>query len=194
MNTHLYLARHGQTQWNQIHRFQGQLDSDLTETGKQQSANIAHQLIDKNIDFIVSSTLGRAVHTASICQSRLNAPIMDSDELIERHLGHWQGLYVNDVKTDRHYNELFHQFTTLEPESGESAISCATRIYQTLESLAQSHVNKNLLVISHGEALRCFLTQLGHELTGNAYQLFDNGSIFQVTYQHDKQRFSLLTE
>ena len=53
---------------------------------------------------------------------------------------------------------------------------------------------KNLLVISHGEALRCFLAQLGHELTGNAYELFDNGSVFQVTYHHSEKRFNLLTE
>jgi len=194
MNTHLYLARHGQTQWNKIHRFQGQLDSDLTETGKLQSDNIAHQLVDKKIDLIVSSTLGRAVHTADICQSRLNVPIISSDELIERDLGHWQGLYVENVKTDKHYNELLHQFTIREPKNGESAINCATRIYHTLEKLAQDHVNKSLLVIFHGEALRCFLAQLGHGLTGNAYELFDNGSVFQVTYQLDQKRFNLLTE
>jgi broad specificity phosphatase PhoE len=150
MTTHLYLARHGQTHWNQIHRFQGQLDSNLTETGKQQSANIAHQLGDKKIDFIVSSTLGRALHTASICQSQLNAPIINSNQLIERDLGHWQGLYVNDVKTDEHYNELLHQFTTRVPKNGESAVSCAARIYQTLENLGKKHVNKNVLVIFHG--------------------------------------------
>ena len=50
MKTNLYLARHGETQWNKEQRFQGQLDSELTDVGKQQSAKIAHQLANNNID------------------------------------------------------------------------------------------------------------------------------------------------
>ena len=197
MITNLYLARHGQTQWNKLHRFQGQLDSDLTETGKLQSIQIGLQLSNTKIDSIISSTLGRAVQTARICQQQFDAPIFNSIGLMERNLGHWQGLYVEDVKTDDNYNEMLHELTTLTPDDAkntESAIGCARRIYQTLEGLAQNHMDKNLLVIFHGEALRCFLTLLGHELTGNAYELFDNGSVFQVTYQHNEKRFSLLSD
>ncbi|MCI2286112.1 histidine phosphatase family protein [Colwellia sp. MSW7] len=69
MTVNLYLARHGQTQWNKIQRYQGRLDSDLTSLGKQQSEKIALQLTHKNIDLIVSSPLGRAAAGAQICRN-----------------------------------------------------------------------------------------------------------------------------
>ncbi|ARD45309.1 histidine phosphatase family protein [Colwellia sp. PAMC 21821] len=193
MKTKLYLARHGQTQWNKVQRFQGLLDSELTETGIQQSQALARHLADQNIDLIISSSLGRAVASAKICQQQLNAPMLRADGLNERDLGHWQGQHVDDIKSDKNYHEILHQFTELKAENGESAVSCASRIYQTLEALAKSHSNKNLLVIFHGEALRCFLAKLGLSSTGNAYQLFDNGCMLNVNYQHNHQCFELLS-
>ena len=34
MEKHIYLCRHGQTEWNRDKRLQGQLDSPLTEQGR----------------------------------------------------------------------------------------------------------------------------------------------------------------
>lgn len=211
MITNLYLARHGETQWNKTLRLQGQLDSDLTELGKLQSKNIADSLSNIKIDLIVSSTLGRAVHSAFICQRELNSPMVHSADLIERNLGHWQGRYIQDIKAYKNYPELLQQFTDLIPlgndtqlngkntdnatniSNAESAVSCANRIYRGLETLTNSYIGKNILVIFHGEALRCFLANLGHHSNISAYELFDNGSVFQVTYQHNEKRFQLIT-
>jgi broad specificity phosphatase PhoE len=192
MKTTLYLARHGQTLWNKVQRFQGQFDSELTSIGKQQSENIAQQLTNRKIDLIVSSSLGRAIDSATICQQQLNVPIIKLDGLIERDLGHWQGQYVDDIKNDKNYNEILHQFTELKPIGGESAIQCSERIYQTLKMLGESHSNKSLLVIFHGEALRCLLAKLDKKFTDNAYQLFDNGCLLTLTYQHQSCSFQLI--
>lgn len=185
MKTHLYLARHGQTQWNKVKRFQGQLDSNLTLQGKQQSEQLALSLADQRIDLIVSSPLGRAVDSALICQEILKAPMAHVNELVERDLGPWQGQYIADIQFDKNYHEILHQYTETSPLDGESAVSCGSRINQALSVLANGHINKNLLVIFHGEALRCFLASLGHNSTDNAYELFGNGCILQFTYQHD---------
>lgn len=189
MKTTLYLARHGQTQWNKVHRFQGQLDSELTPTGKQQSVQLAECLISKEIDLIVSSSLGRAIASAKICQQKLTVPVISVDGLNERNLGHWQGQYVDDIKSDKSYHEILHQFTELNPLGGESALTCGERIYQTLKSLALNYQNNNLLIIFHGEALRCLLAKLGESSTDNAYQLFSNGCLVQLSYDHNKSTF-----
>lgn len=34
--TTFYIVRHGQTEWNVLHKIQGHLDSALTEQGKQE--------------------------------------------------------------------------------------------------------------------------------------------------------------
>ena len=81
MKTTLYLARHGQTTWNKIHRFQGQLDSDLTQTGRQQSEQLALHLAPQEIDLIVSSTLGRSIDSALICQQILGIPTVSYTHL-----------------------------------------------------------------------------------------------------------------
>lgn len=189
MKTNLYLARHGQTKWNEIQRYQGQLDSELTHLGKEQSKKLAQNIVNKEIDFIISSPLGRAVNTAISCQKLLNIPIINLNDITERNLGQWQGAYISNIKNEVHFDEIFHQFTALKPIGGESAIDCGTRIYNALQRLAIHNVNKNLLVIFHGEALRCFLAKLGQQSTQNAYELFDNGSIFHLTYNHDDKNF-----
>ena len=189
MKTTLYLARHGQTQWNKVHRFQGQLDSELTPTGKLQSEQIAQRLMSKKVDLIVSSSLGRAIASAKICQQKMTVPFISVDGLNERDLGHWQGQHVDDIKGDKSYHEILHQFTELKPIGGESALTCGDRIYQTLKLLATSYQNKNLLIIFHGEALRCLLAKLGESSTDNAYQLFSNGCLVQLSYDHHTSHF-----
>ena len=191
MKTNLYLARHGETQWNKVQRFQGRLDSELTSIGKQQSKHLALNLIQNKIDLIISSPLGRAVKSAIICQETLNIPIIKLNEITERDLGHWQGQYASNIKADDTYNEILHQFTQLTPEDGESAIDCGTRIYNSLQTLAKNQINKNLLVIFHGEALRCFLAKLGQKSTANAYELFDNGSTIHLTFDHINEIFQI---
>jgi len=193
MTVNLYLARHGQTQWNKVQRYQGRLDSELTLLGEQQSAEIALQLINKSIDLIISSPLGRAVSGAKICQQQLAIPVIYDDGLIERDLGDWQGLHITDISNDESYHEIFHQITQLSPTGGESALTCGERVYQTLISLAKRYKNKNLLIICHGEALRCLLAKLGNNSTDSAYQLFNNGCLLKLTYEHHNNNFQITT-
>jgi broad specificity phosphatase PhoE len=193
MTTNLYLARHGETQWNEVQRYQGQLDSKLTQLGEEQSKNLALYAVNQRIDLIVSSPLGRAINTAITCQKTINKPIVNLGGITERNLGLWQGQYANDIKNEEHYDEILHQFTALKPTHGESAIDCGTRIFNTLKTLAKNHKDKNLLVIFHGEALRCFLAKIGQQSTRNAYDLFTNGCTLHLIYNHNAQHFEYET-
>jgi len=192
MKTSLYIARHGETQWNKVQRFQGQLDSHLTELGKQQSAQIAQQVLDKKIDIIFSSDLGRAKHSAEICKSLLNVDVKTTKDLTERHLGKWQGEKIETLSHDNSYIELLYKFTELTPKGGESAVTCGQRIYNALKEIVQTHESQNILVIFHGEALRCFLALLGERSDQNAYELFKNGCVTHLTYDHNTESFNLI--
>lgn len=63
--TKLIFLRHGESEYNRIKKYAGQLDVPLSEVGKQQ-AIIAGSYIAKNykIDEIYSSNLSRAIETA----------------------------------------------------------------------------------------------------------------------------------
>lgn len=192
MKTILYLARHGETFWNKVQRFQGHLDSDLTRLGEQQSEKIATALIQETIDLVITSPLGRAIATAKVCQKSLQVEMVLDDGLIERNLGVWQGQCLNDIALEPNYDEILHHFTDVSPVGGESSQACGQRIFSTFKAIVTTHQAKKILAIFHGEALRCFLLFIGQQLDGNAYKLFKNGTITKVSYCHDKATFQLL--
>lgn len=188
MKTRIYLARHGETLWNKTQRLQGQLDSKLTSLGKIQSLSIAQKVAVKNISLIVSSPLGRAMESATICQQHLNVPHKTSSGLMERNLGSWQGKEVITLQSLPEYDEMLNQVTSLSRHNAESALSCGHRIFNQLKQLAKENIGQCLLVVFHGEALRCLLFLLGKTESNNAFDLYKNGCIVALDFQ-DKTPF-----
>jgi broad specificity phosphatase PhoE len=183
MKTKIYLARHGQTLWNKTRRLQGQLNSELTPLGKVQSLEIADKLIIKNIALIISSPLGRAQESAFICQQKLNVVHYISENLMERNFGCWQGKEVKNLQVLPEYDEMLSQVTALEINGAESALACGYRIINAIKQLANEHAGQNILIIFHGEALRCLLFILGKKETENAFDLYNNGCIVTLDFQ-----------
>ena len=62
----IYLARHGETDWNAARRLQGRTDTALNSTGRQQAAKLAEHLKGVRLDAIYCSTLSRSRETAEI--------------------------------------------------------------------------------------------------------------------------------
>ena len=58
--TKLYLARHGETEWNRIRRVQGSTDTELNAEGIRQARKLAKRLSKESINIIYSSSLKRA--------------------------------------------------------------------------------------------------------------------------------------
>ncbi|WP_170309612.1 histidine phosphatase family protein [Litorilituus lipolyticus] len=194
MHTRIYLARHGETLWNKTQRLQGQLDSDLTPLGENQALAIAKKLADRHIDLIVSSPLGRAKKSALICQQILKVDHQIKMPLMERNLGIWQGEEIQHLKTLPDYHECLQQVTSLAIYNLESALNCGQRILESLKQLANDNSGKSVLVIFHGEALRCLLFLLGKEDTLNAFHLYKNGCIITVDFNTTTQEFTLVLD
>ena len=60
----IYLARHGETDWNAERRLQGRTDTALNSKGRQQAAKLAERLKGIHLDAVYSSTLSRSRDTA----------------------------------------------------------------------------------------------------------------------------------
>lgn len=191
MSTNIYLARHGETVWNQTQRLQGHLDSPLTDTGKLQAAELALSLEHYDIDQVISSPLGRAVETAKVCCNVLGVPYQIEPQLIERNLGEWQGQRVTQLKSLPEFDEMLQQVTALSMEQGESAQACSDRIYDALVTIAQQNSQRNVLAIFHGEALRCLMHRLGTNSSQSAFSLYPNGKMIKLLFCATKCHLSL---
>jgi broad specificity phosphatase PhoE len=158
----VYLARHGQTEWNVTGRRQGRLDSPLTALGLQQAGQNAELLSEEGIDAVFASPLGRAGQTASIIGSTLGLTVTVLDELSEIDHGLWSGLTSAEIDAGwpgqrgvRERDKYGFRFPC-----GESYADGDVRAGRALAEVARTGVQRPLLV-SHEMIGRMLLRQLG---------------------------------
>src|SRR5439155_25997006 len=98
VETHLVLARHGETDWNREHRLQGWADPPLNDLGREQSLELAEALRGESFDAVYSSDLRRASETARAVAGRLGLPsVIEDASLREVDLGSWSGKLRDEI-------------------------------------------------------------------------------------------------
>ena len=93
---HIYLMRHGQTDWNIVHRMQGRSDIPLNATGLKQARAAAHGMDELPIDRILTSPLRRARQTAQAVAAGRGVPVLVEDDIIEMAFGELEGQLLSD--------------------------------------------------------------------------------------------------
>lgn len=150
------LLRHGQTIWNAEHRFQGQTDIPLDETGMAQAERAGSLLAALRPDMLVSSDLSRAVATAQPLAKLTGLVVSVDKDLRERSGGLWEGLTDEEIR-ERYPRER----ETWSPPDGEAAEAVADRVAAALHRVANSIPLGGLaVVVSHGGALRFGMERL----------------------------------
>ena len=150
----IYLARHGQTEFNRENRFCGASDSPLTATGIEEAhrnGRVLREHLAKPADLrLVSSPLKRAVHTAAIIRTELGRPELSIEtdaRLREIAFGAWEGLTVEEIKGRdpadwaRRVADRWHDAAP----GGESYEAVAARVGAWL-----AEARGTLLVVTHG--------------------------------------------
>jgi glucosyl-3-phosphoglycerate phosphatase len=124
----LVMLRHGQTEYNAGSRMQGQLDTDLSDLGREQAAEAAEVLAKRQPMLIVSSDLRRALDTAIALGERSGLPVLVDERLRETHLGDWQGLTHLEVDAAAPGARLsWRDNARWAPHGGESRVDVAAR-------------------------------------------------------------------
>ena len=155
------LWRHGQTVWNAEHRFQGQSDIPLDETGQAQAERAARLLAALRPDLIVSSDLSRAAQTAAPLARLTGLEVTLDKDLRERHGGRWEGLTDTEIRT--RYPVEHANWT---PPDGEPSPVVADRVAGALYRIAEAAAGTEnaepglAVVVSHGAALRLGMSRL----------------------------------
>jgi len=144
------LWRHGQTSWNREHRFQGQTDIPLDETGVAQAGHAARRLAPLRPHAIFASDLSRAQQTAASLARLTGLAVTPDKDLRERFGGDWEGLSDAEIR-ERYPAER----VTWNPPNGEPTLVVADRVAGALTRIAGSLADDQLaVVVGHGAALR----------------------------------------
>ena len=183
----LYLARHGQTDWNAVHRYQGTYDEPLNERGRQQAIELAAAL-PRSIEQIVVSPLRRALQTAVPIIEALGVPAITHDAFRERSFGRWEGLtYAEARALDP---ELFDRGGIFswdeQPPGAEPLRDLVARTGTGLRDVAGRYADKTVLLIVHGFVIRALRLQLENLQPADlwAQPRPMNGQLFFYPAQH----------
>lgn len=179
--TSLVLIRHGETDWNQEKRWQGQIDVPLNAAGLLQAEQIALTLKDIPLHAIYSSDLQRAVQTATPLALQKGLPVQVDPRLREIHQGDWQGLHIDEIRS--RYKTEFEQRKKnpllVAPPGGETAMQVRQRVLAALQDILRFNPpDSRIAIVSHGFALAVILTSLQDTPIGQVWDLVPkNGAI-----------------
>ncbi len=96
----IYVARHGETDWNREGRYQGQRESQLTPTGWAQAEALATALAREPITRVIASPLARCVDSARSLAHALVVPLEIEPDLLEIAHGTWEERLRSDIERD----------------------------------------------------------------------------------------------
>ena len=136
-----YFLRHGETTWNAAGQTQGQLNSPLSDKGKQQAEEAAVALQNEPIERIIASPLDRALHTAQAVARVQGIEVETDPDLMECHLGDHQGKPHGPFLPAYFRGEH-------EPPNGETFPEFCKRTWGAMQRAVA--LGPNTLIVAHG--------------------------------------------
>ncbi len=187
--TELILIRHGETDWNLQHRFQGQIDVPLNERGLAQARRLAQRLADEAIDAMACSDLQRARQTASPAARQLRLDPEHLPALREQGFGVLEGLALPEI-LERHPRE-WENWRRHDPDyalpGGENVRDFHARVVGAVHALAARYPGRRLAVVTHGGALdMVYRTAMGIPLAGPRACPIPNAGLNRLRVRGDR--------
>ena len=158
--TRIYFTRHGQTEWNLEGRMQGSKNSNLTSKGIEQAMQLGKWLENTHFDVVYSSSSERALHTSKLIIGSRTLPIIGVDELMEIHLGSWEGETFDFIQDN--YGDQFYAFWNtphlLKDFPGETFEEFKARVVSAITKIVNDNEGKDILVVAHALVLKFILS------------------------------------
>ena len=163
----LILVRHGQSIYNLESRFTGSLDVALTKLGEKEAQEAGKKLLHFKFDFAYTSTLKRALESLRIMLSIIHQStikVIENKALNERDYGSLQGLNKDETiaKYGKKQVEAWRRSYAIRPPKGESLEDTYMRTipFYKLEIEPQLKLQKDVLIVAHGNSLRALVMYL----------------------------------
>lgn len=160
---HLYIIRHGQTDWNVEHKLQGRTDIPLNENGRKMAVEAHEKYKDIKIDICYSSPLSRAYETAQTVLEGRNVQIIRDDRLMEMSFGKYEGLKgVLNMPEHSVYKLFNNPAGYVADEGAETLAELYARTGDFIQKVLLPEINagKNVLIVGHGAMNLSIINQL----------------------------------
>lgn len=162
MKTTVLLIRHGETEWNQLGKFQGCTDIALSSDGIKQAEALKERL-KGDFDYIYSSPLMRAHETAKIIAGGYDKEVTVAQDIREINFGEWEGLTIKGIAEK--YPEVFKGWRTDKTEAkfcgGDSSIlNASLRAKKCIMDIVRKHEGKKIAIVAHGGIIKAGLIGL----------------------------------
>lgn len=145
----IYLVRHGEVNHN-LYGLYNREDEDLNATGIKQAEELRENIKNIEYDFIISSPLSRARHTANIINIE-NKNIIIDNRLKERDPGSLSGQPLGVTNREEYWN----YYATIQYGTSENIKEFFSRIYNFLDELKTKN-HKNILIVAHSGVSKAF--------------------------------------
>ncbi len=158
----ILLARHGETKWNVEGRYQGQVDTDLSDRGREQGHRLAEALREIPLDRVLAGPLKRAYETAEFCAELHGLPVAADERLTEIAHGTWEGRFSDDIaETDGDLLAAWRNApqTVTMPE-GESLEDVRVRVRAAFDEYAAKYDGETLLIVAHDAVNKAIIIDL----------------------------------
>ncbi len=179
MKLHIYLFRHGETNFNRNKRFTGTLNSRLTSKGIEQTNLVAEKLKEKNFQIAFKTSLTRSSNSLTIVlkyHPECKKVIVD-DRLIERSYGDLERKYHKTIikKFGKKQFDLWHRSYDVPPPGGESIKMVEKRVLSFVKDLLilMKKEKVNVVISAHNNSMRPFRRYF-ENLTINAMMALEN--------------------
>lgn len=183
--------RPGETEWNLLGRWQGWVAIPLNEHGQQQAKRLSGFIRNLGVRTLYSSDTKRAAETAELIATSLGfEPILD-DRWRERHIGHWQGMILPEVRNwyPDEYQAMLDNLDNHRIEGGgESRNDVRKRVTEAFDEILAKWDSEeapvNIGIITHTTSIRVLLETLIPDVDLKQ-TAFGNSSVTTITRQDD---------
>ncbi len=157
--TTIFLARHGQSEWNNQSRITGQTDIGLSARGVAQAQALSRCLHEEPLDAIYTSALRRTAETAQDTAQAQGLPMVRLSALDEIHMGVLEGRHRDERDPEAQALWAQWQADLWGPAvpGGERFEDFAARVEAALQGVLAQHAGQRVLIVGHRATNRVLL-------------------------------------
>lgn len=146
----IYILRHGETEENTRGIMQGNMETLLNETGRNQAISVREKVKEAGIDLVITSPKLRAKETAVLAAPGIE--LIEDDRLLSRDHGEFEGLARDEINLNDYWNIK----KNIQYEKAESVGEIFNRVSSLLNDILLKYPNRKVMLVTHSALTRVF--------------------------------------